>query len=982
MQATVWRYIFLVFWLYLLPAALHAQTFRVSQYTTHEGLPIDNVYAAAQDSNGFIWFGTDFGIARFDGYRFTNYYKEDGLSGKAVTDMVYAGGDSILLFSYPGTIQSIHYNGKINTIVENAGISLQQIIRHNNSFFCYTRNGRQFGLLQNGAYKLFNADSMFNKKGLIIHAIVSLAENGVAFCSNQGLLVKNETVVTELLPATDVWAAVYTKDKKIIAVSNNIIVESDQHFNFHNLPFSFPNGFLVYHMAQDDAGTCWFRGLDKGVYRFEDNRLEEMSSRLGVQNKGINEFFNDAGGNFWFCTDGAGILLKKRSKFKNYETFDGLVNNKVLQLAKYKNDLFIGTSNGLCRMKEEKIFPVNIPSLAPGLKYVYKIFPVNAGTSGLCMYYVDKLKPNYAYPRNMITDVKTDGFNFKMFNTFFAWQQSENDYWIQLKDKAENNLYHYNEKTSHTDSFSLVKYKVKKMYAMIAFENMVWAGTNNGLIRFKDNEIKKTDSIGNDQLGQVFDFLIDKKKRLWMATEAGLFMYASGHFSALPKGSTMGSNYCRSITEDDEGKIWCATWDGIFVTDGINNTWYNTSEGLPSKTANTIFFDAATKLVYVGTDNGLSVFDKNKVNTTIWYNKVFINCSIANARNIPEASSLKPKQNDLEFYLSIPFFEGNTNISYEYRLDNTTWAVTKNPTLFISGIASGHHTFYARAKMNGQVFTKEDAVFSFTIGTPYYKSWWFILAAILLGQGIIIYIVTRLNKKTRERKLAEQLQQAEYASLKQQAFTSLMNPHFIFNALNSVQHYVNQQDRQNANKYLSDFASLVRRSFDTAQRSFVSLDEELETVRLYLQLEKMRFTDKFNYHIVLSKEVEDDEWMLPSMVLQPFLENAILHGLMPLNKAGELTIEAHVQDNALCITITDNGIGIEKSRILRAGKAHKSRGMQLIKERLQLLSKLSTTPIELSITDLNPGTENPGTKILLIVPQEVYDAFQKQSARG
>ena len=111
--------------IFLLPIFSFAQTFRYSQYTTHDGLPIDNVYAAAQDGDGFMWFGTDFGIAKFDGYKFINYYKGAGLSNTAVTDLVYAGGDSLLILSYPLTLQAIHYDGRINTIFNHQGFSLQ-----------------------------------------------------------------------------------------------------------------------------------------------------------------------------------------------------------------------------------------------------------------------------------------------------------------------------------------------------------------------------------------------------------------------------------------------------------------------------------------------------------------------------------------------------------------------------------------------------------------------------------------------------------------------------------------------------------------------------------------------------------------------------------------------------------------------------------------------------------------------------------------
>ena len=158
----------------------------------------------------------------------------------------------------------------------------------------------------------------------------------------------------------------------------------------------------------------------------------------------------------------------------------------------------------------------------------------------------------------------------------------------------------------------------------------------------------------------------------------------------------------------------------------------------------------------------------------------------------------------------------------------------------------------------------------------------------------------------------------------------------------------------------------------------MSLDEELETIRLYLALEKMRFSDKFDYDITLSHEAEEEEWMLPSMVLQPFLENAIIHGLMPLSSKGKLSIQASIKNNALQIIITDNGIGLAKSKLYKTDKKHISRGMELIKERLEILSQLGKEPIEFIISPLQPNAENVGTKITLSFPYSVYDAFQKR----
>lgn len=960
--------------LLVLPLTSHSQTFRFSQYTTHNGLPIDNVYAAAQDSDGFMWFGTDFGIARFDGVKFTVYDKKNGMANKAVTDIVYAGGDSLVFISYPFTIQAIHTNGRINTLATTA-MSLQEITKHNQQYYFYQRRLTLFALLENGRSRLLKADSVLGVPETLINAIVDLEEKGVAFCTTTGLYVQTGSGISRFMPNRNVQSLIYSKQKGMISVVEGQLMESGAGFDFRELPFAFPKGFAVYHAARDADGAVWFRGLDKGVYRLLNNQMLEMSARLSLENRGINEFFQDGDGNFWICTDGSGLLLKKSSAFIQYETSDGLINNKILKLLKQNNVLFIGTSNGISVLENDRISSLQLPSNGQGLKYVFQLFAVNKNVVGVS---VEKAffteKPGV--PENPVKDLQISGHALRAFKSSFAWQESEDKLWMYQSPS----LILLQKGRQDTTYFDVSKFGVRKIYSAMAFPNKNWFGTDAGIISFENNKINCIDSVGQERLGQVFDFVDDGKGRIWFATEIGLFVNEGGRLSAFSKGPTTGSNYCRDITVDDEGKIWAATWDGVFYTDGKTTKYLNTNNGLPSKTANCIEFDSARRELYVGTDNGLAILKHGSLIDTGGHRNIFIKCTIAgnDSAVLNNNSSLSSSKNSLGFYLSFPWYQGIGNISYDYKMDNGNWVNTESPSIAISKIASGAHEFHARAKLNGQPVNGATAYFSFTIEKPYYETWWFLLLFVLVFQLLIFLIINYFNKKAKARKLAVQSQQAEYASLKQQAFTLLMNPHFIFNALNSVQHYVNRQDRQSANKYLSNFATLIRRSFDASQRSFVSLDEELETIRLYLELEKMRFTDKFDYIINVSPKVADEDWMLPSMMLQPFLENAVLHGLMPLNEKGLINIEAAAVDNSLHVTLTDNGIGIEKSKAFRSDGNHKSKGMQLIKERLELLSKLSKEPLQLIISEANPGAPNPGTKIILVIPQEAYSVFQQQ----
>jgi ligand-binding sensor domain-containing protein len=518
---------------------------------------------------------------------------------------------------------------------------------------------------------------------------------------------------------------------------------------------------------------------------------------------------------------------------------------------------------------------------------------------------------------------------------------------------------------------------------MLFYEGIYWLSSDKGIVQLKNNQFRQIDTINGEKQRQVMDMMVDSKNQLWLATETGLIKYSNSAFTLLPKADSYGGNYCTSITEDDKGNIWVSTWDGIFSTDGKQLTYYNNSSGLPSRIVNTVLFDKSEKKLYVGTDNGLTVFLKQPEKVG-FSQTVFIQASInaATKKYLTDGVLLQPSQKDLSFYLTVPYYEGHEDIVFEYKLDENEWVQQKNPELNFENLKGGKHQLRVRPRINNLDITGKESTFNFEIKIPFYKKWWFILASIILLQVIIVAIVNHYNKKRKERQIKQQMlqqqQMLEHASLKQQAFTSLLNPHFIFNALNSVQHFINQQDRQNANRYLSDFASLIRKNFDASQQAFITLEAEQENLRLYLQLEKMRFGDKINYSITTAEDIDTDNWMLPSMILQPFLENAILHGIMPATNNGELQIHfAQNLQHELIITIADNGIGYEKSRRQKTGKSHTSRGMQLIKERLELLSKLSGNTITLTIEDQYPGKENPGTLVTLRYPEEVYNNYTK-----
>jgi LytS/YehU family sensor histidine kinase len=313
----------------------------------------------------------------------------------------------------------------------------------------------------------------------------------------------------------------------------------------------------------------------------------------------------------------------------------------------------------------------------------------------------------------------------------------------------------------------------------------------------------------------------------------------------------------------------------------------------------------------------------------------------------------------------------------QYTLDrNKSWTDLDENTLALE-LESGNHIVKVRAvDVNGNISNKILSI-QFNIATPYWRSVWFWLLIAAGVQLVIVFVVNRRQKRRREAKLAKEIAGVQIASLEQQAFTSLMNPHFMFNALNSIQHYINVQDRQNANRYLSDFASLIRKNFEAAQQSFIPLEQEIENIKIYLRLEQMRFNERFSYQVLIHDNLDTEDWMIPTMILQPLLENALLHGLMPSAISGKIIIAVEEVAANLLITITDNGIGLTNSMALKNPGGHKSRGMELIKKRIGALSRFGTKAITIDMSPAFPGEKNPGNKVVLFIPHSLYLAWRQ-----
>ncbi|MFT4602797.1 MAG: hypothetical protein ACI857_002984, partial [Arenicella sp.] len=316
---------------------------------------------------------------------------------------------------------------------------------------------------------------------------------------------------------------------------------------------------------------------------------------------------------------------------------------------------------------------------------------------------------------------------------------------------------------------------------------------------------------------------------------------------------------------------------------------------------------------------------------------------------IPTSITLPYNQNHLTFDFIGINLKDPESVLYEYRLlgANYGWSpLSSTNSATYSSIPPGDYNFELRATNKNFNWTAVESI-HITINSPFWKTWWFIILIFISLSGIILLIFRSRIRSIKQKQENEKLGfKNRLLFLEQQSLNASMNRHFIFNSLNSIQYYINSSDKRSANKYLSSFAKLIRKNLDssTANNFIVTLQEEVDRIQLYLSLEKMRFQEKFDYVLDVSSSIDTEGIEIPSMILQPFVENAIIHGVLPLERKGLITVRIFNEFGDIVFEVIDNGTGIDntlKNKKVSVAGDHESKGMEITNRRIELLRKLT-----------------------------------------
>ncbi len=543
--------------------------------------------------------------------------------------------------------------------------------------------------------------------------------------------------------------------------------------------------------------------------------------------------------------------------------------------------------------------------------------------------------------------------------------------------------------------------------AVFISENEFFLGTNNGIIKCNLKNSKVNVEWIKDLNVRIYSLEYDhEKQKLYAATVNGLL--AIDNFGAIKKIKYKNEDVFSKSLCFNKGKLYVTTAKAgvlVIVNNNVaevilptilgktedlskmiiynNNIFGRSSNGFfrfnmkgellqalqPAfgfSSQRVIDFVFQNDQLWVSHSGGVQQIDlkykkEERSKLIIKLSEVSVNDQTVSSANKGQFNS---SQRKIQFRLSAPTLRNRETIHYYYKLVgyDTKWNINDYSSNLITynALAPGKYTFLVKLE-DQNTFSKELS-YSFSIAEPFYNRWWFIVCVVSLFV-VLVLIIYRWQLNV-QRKKSEQINELNASKLI--AIQSQMNPHFIFNALNSIQDLVLKGDVEHSYSYITTFSNLVRRTLNYSEKDFIDFDQEIKLLELYLSLEKLRFKKELNYYIDL-KNVEDI--MLPPLLIQPFIENALIHGL--LHKEGEknLKITFELKEMLVC-TIEDNGIGREKAKAikLRQRSEHESFSGKAIHKRFEILSNVFEGNFGYIYEDLYENNEAIGTKVILSMP--------------
>jgi len=938
-------------------------------------------YSIIQDKKGFIWMSTEDGVCKYDGNSYKWFNKDE--SGKAISSSFNLVEDSqgcILFNTLDGSLfyikdDSIHLASCSKKLVEILVHGRSQILSMyvDKNHILWIGSGK-------GLFKTTKANDYSDITNVQRPLNSDSCRYGAVSVDDIKLIPSLYKSIVKKRGLDQVFHAFIYRDNKTTSAQYELAPNYPLASYFTAVPLSngislcdirnnlfvfYPDGETitkilnsdVLYMYRDNTKGLWISMLDSGLAYYA-NGSPEGNPICSLKGCSVTHVIQDIEGGIWVTTLNKGVFHADSKYILNYDNIDGL-NDNIRSIHALNDKILVNDSR-------------NFISIIEGEYISRKAVPHTIFI---------QIIPDFCTWGNKIYIATAAGILETDTSLSKKWSN------VLIKGKADLSLvYNFSfsrDKVIYCSTTSSIISIVSDTQEMIdsihsrgqnifaTREGEVFLGCIDGLYKVKDHKslyLGKQDKFLGNGVNYINE---DISGVLWIGTsDNGIGLYKDGKIlSTISIANGLASNKINYILFDSNDNAWVATDKGlskIYLSQNYRVENFDSHNGLISDNINKLTLSGhqlwlATKLGLYKVD--IDHFGLNKVSPPVYISALYVNDSISYGK-----SDFSHNLNNFRFHMvGLTFKDNKSRFSYRLIGIDTVWRAISSPDVQFNNLTPGKYKFEAKAINADGISSLQPVVFSFVIESPFWLRWWFILIEVLLG-GLLVYLFIRFRLKGIEKREAEKTRiNKMLAEYQMTALSAQMNPHFVFNAINSIQDYILGNNSQQAYDYLTKFAQLVRMVLENAKEKTVTLEKDMELLKMYVELEQLRFANKFDVLINIDHNVDLYNIQLPSMIIQPYVENAIWHGLMPLGglRKGLLKIDLRMKSKELVIVVEDNGIGREASKKIRKSTEHKSVGMEITKNRLEVLNNLlGSNNSEIKMKDLyNDKMQPVGTHI-------------------
>ncbi len=1021
-----------------LPAQSKYEEKNFTRYTVKDGLSDNSITCLRQDDEGYMWIGTDAGLNRFDGNRFKKFYTGNGplnlLSG-SIWRLKAFGQDELGIITKGGfqVLNTKKYTVRDYKVADSTPMSAYM----NAAWDATELPGQSFGVTSAAGFYVFSYEGklLFRYDGYtqkdIGKARILYGRDILRLTEKKYIIYVNENRTAVYDVEKKDFHEMTPEDERENDLSNTPVKQNQYwsaKFQLGTGEFLFIRGHLdkaVYynHALRKTVESPLWKGITDSVSW--ESKLIKLNDSLLALNSGVSGF------HLLRINRKTGVITSDGVKY--------LRNYKIICLFNDKdNRIWAGTTEGLFKQELEPsvLNALHYPSpgglkFAQGFSTVYrykdKIYAARyAFSKGLVIIDAGSMKilkeidifsgnSNWNEIRSIEMyhpdtlwmgsnggllwfDTKTEKYGKVLDEKKYPWGKSffavlappraDGDAWMCSIMSGKVVRYNirtrtftlFTSETTPALPFEKVKYIVYDSFGDVWISGHALARWNNRkevfdtLITVYGGENKYNDDI--------ISIRADDNGSLWMHNVYnGLLEYKikEKRFVAYSMKDGLPSDVLTGLSPVINNKLWLSGNSQLCLFDIPTRqfTLYDYRDGLPEHkpTAKRIYYDSLQGFLYLCCNEYLVRFPPTPPGVTDRSSRLLIeelNVNNEITYNNPENKiSIGHSRNNLVINCSVIDFDKG-NYQFAWRLNKAeNWnAIGSQRSITLPNLPPGEYMLEVKA--SGKPGVEKTRTLSFTIQPPFWKKLWFIAAAVLLLGGSIYIVYRRRIRQIRQRANIDQmLSQAEMKALQAQ-----MNPHFIFNSLNSIREMILNNENKDASHYLSKFAHLIRITLDQSSHSMVSLRNTADYLQRYMEMEQIR-NGLFTWEVNMDKDLDKDEVFVPPMLIQPFIENALWHGVSAGNKMIHIKIDFKKTGESLLCTIDDNGMGIHQALQNKpgSGNRHRPHGIDNIKDRLKLLNEKYRIGGHISIEDKKdiPGCAETGTRVTVYLPLEIQE---------